>query len=87
VQLLIEGCDLLDLLVASAPSGELPAERADAFVARAAAAQAWARPAPAADATGKAPAAADAAERTPPAITEGEVPGSTRIADGAVDEC
>ena len=85
VQVLIEGCDLLDLLVVSAPSGELPADRADAFVARAAAAQARARPASAAAGAG------DRATATPPseagpAITEGEAPGSTRIADGAVDE-
>jgi two-component system chemotaxis sensor kinase CheA len=39
IQLLIEGCDLLDGQVKAASAGGLDADRADAFVARAAAAQ------------------------------------------------
>jgi len=83
-QALIEGCDLLDRLVASAPSGELPADEVEAFVVRAAA-QTQARGARA-PAEGGAPRPVVPMVEPAAAATEGDRPGSTRIADGALDE-
>jgi two-component system, chemotaxis family, sensor kinase CheA len=86
VQILIEGCDVLDLLVTSATAGELPTERADAYVARVAEAQASARAAPAPSPTG-AGARNLGSQNPPPAIADADgAHGGARIAEGDVDE-
>ena len=87
VQLLLEGCDLLGMLVKSAPGGELPAGPAEAFVARAALAQEGFRDAGASPGDGEAPREAGAAGAATPVAAEAEGGrGGARIADGDVDE-
>jgi two-component system chemotaxis sensor kinase CheA len=87
IQLLIEGCDLLDGQVKAASAGGLDADRADAFVARAAAAQEALRHPGAA--VGREPASPPAGPAGAGAsvAAEGEGGrGSARIADADVDE-
>ena len=83
-QLLIEGSDLLDHLVKSAPVGELDAGRAEGFVVRAATFQETARLPPLLSAAGETSPPADAAAFPVADGRAGRDHG--RIADGNVDE-
>jgi len=87
VQLLIEGCDLLGALVKSAASGDGETGRADAFVARAAAAEVSLREAKAPSNGGEVAQETGAANASVAAAVEGnDRRGSARIADEDVDE-
>ena len=87
VQLLLEGCDHLGMLVKSAPAGDLPAGPADAFIARAASALEMLRDVNASPGLSEPPREPAVASPPTPVVGEPESGrGSARIADGDVDE-
>ncbi|MBN2575640.1 MAG: chemotaxis protein CheW [Deltaproteobacteria bacterium] len=85
VQALLEGGDLLVMLIRSAPAGSLDAGRADEFVARTAVSIEAARAAGASAGLAQMPTETGAAGVVTSAPSDGER-GSARIADGDVDE-
>jgi two-component system chemotaxis sensor kinase CheA len=86
-QVLIEGCDLLAILIQSAPAGELDTARVEAFVDKAKKTQEEAQPARAPEGVATAPAVASAGATVATATADGEPGrGNARIPDADVDE-
>ena len=87
VQVLLDGCDLLGILIRSALAGDIDAGRADAFIQHAATVRETARTAKVSPAGVDVPVQTGAANIVAPGAVESDGGrGSARIADGDIDE-